>query len=161
MGGSPYINRPQYGGSSFNNQGAVATFAARSNSISWHLHVIPSPSTPLSPACDTAVFAQQALPPETQLHHTATDSFPYPTYYPNPALGIFHPESPPVYPSPFLNQTQSATTMTWTAWPMWPETLVCRCPEEAGPSLDLVKFRPEMEHSSHPSATPNPQKYQV
>ena len=48
VGGSPYINRPQYGGGSFYNQGAVATFAARSNSISWHLHVIPSPSTPLS-----------------------------------------------------------------------------------------------------------------
>ena len=66
----------------------------------------------------------------------------------------------PAYPSPSPNQTQSATTMTWTAWPMWPETLVCPCLGVAGPWLDLVKFTPEMDHSIHPNAPPFPPKQQ-
>ena len=53
-------------------------------------------------------------------------------------LGSSPPQSPLCLPS--LNQTQSATTMTWTAWQMWPETLVCPCPGVAGPWLDLVKL---------------------
>ena len=108
VGGSLYINRPQYGGGHFNQGGA--TFA-RSNSFSWHLHV-----KVLWWGCTS-----------TQWYHTA----PIPLEVPllNPPLCL-----------PSLNQTQSATTMTWTAWQMWPETLVCPCPGVAGPWLDLVKL---------------------